>query len=720
MSNNRRAHLRSIVLDRRVPALLLAALAGACDHPGEPDAADEAELAAPTRRDAVFETMPQPVGLWHLDEDCSDDVVLDDSGAAAHGQRLAGAGCVAGKTDRAASFDGVDDRIQVADRPAFHFTTAMTAAAWVKPGSTVGLRTIVNKWYAADSYSLIVVDGKYNFSIALAGDGAHHQVEAPATAGVWAHVAGVYDGTRLSLYVNGALVASKLSSTLPRALQDSPRPLVIGNHPTWNAFAGQIDEVRLYGAALTAAEVKSLTRNIYHVSRSGLDTNPGTKARPFRTLAKGGLVAQAGDTVLVREGVYDVGFDEPVVKLDNLGTAEEHILFSAYPGETPTLDGSKAPADTDLMQVRGRYIDIVGLELAYAKKTAISLYKWQGQGGRDIWVRGNEIHHSWRGAVYPNVDSSGLYFEANDVHHNVRVNEDKSYCHNGGWPSTVNLTGAGDVVVGNQIHENWGEGIGAYGSGHIVTDNVLHDNYSVDIYVNNIEGSEIARNFVYSLGLETFKRYFYPDGQGCPLPAEQCACSLANKVAASAVGIALANEAPGATVLRDNEVVNNIVIGPRRAGIQLTSWAGSGPLDMNTTRIVHNTVVSAAESEVFRLWGASVPASDGESGLVGNNIFVQLRGDRAVGKVMHKVDLVFTHNNWFGGNAPPPALGSGPGDVLGDPQLVGAGLAPEQYQLKGGSPNIDAGAALGVLQDFWGDPRPHGAGPDIGADERVD
>lgn len=718
MTTKRRAPL-SILLDRRLSATLLAALAVGCDDPNDAEVeADDDELAAPTERDAVFETMPQPVGLWHLDEDCSSAVVLDDSGAAAHGQRLGGTTCVAGKTDRAAGFDGVDDRIQVADRPAFHFTTAMTAAAWVKPGSTTGLRTIVNKWYAADSYSLIVADGKYNFSIALAGDGAHHQVEAPAVAGVWAHVAGVYDGTRLSLYVNGALVASKVTSTQPRALQDSPRPVVIGNHPTWNAFTGQIDEVRLYGAALTAAEVKSLTRSIYHVSRSGLDTNPGTKAKPFRTLAKGAQVAQAGDTVLVREGVYDVGFDEPVVKLDNFGTPQEHILFAAYPGETPTLDGSKAPANTDLMQVRGRYIDIVGLELAYASKIAISLYKWQGQGGRDIWVRGNHIHHSWRGAVYPNVDSSGLTFEDNDVHHNVRVNQDKSYCHNGGWPSTVNLTGAGDVVVGNHIHENWGEGIGAYGSGHIVTDNVLNDNYSVDIYVNNIEGSEIARNFVYSLGLESFKRYFYPDGQGCPLPAEQCTCSLANKVAASAVGIALANEAPEDAVLRDNEVVNNIVIGPRRSGIQLTSWSGSGPLDMNTTRVIHNTVVVAAESEAFRLWGASAPASDGEAGMFGNNIFVQLRSDRAVGRVMHNVDITFTHNNWFGGNAPVPALGSGPGDVLSGPLLVGVGLGPEGVQLSAGSPCVDAGLALGVLQDFWGDPRPFGAGHDIGADER--
>ncbi len=711
-----RAPLRSFLLDRRLVTTLLAAplaaLAGGCDEPAG------AEPGAPAPRDAVFETMPAPLGFWHLDEDCSNTVVLDDSSLANHGQRIGGATCVAGKTDRAAGFDGVDDRIEVADRPAYHLTTAVTAAAWVKPSSTAGLRTILNKWYAPDSYSLIVADGKYSFSIALAGDGSHHEVVAPATAGVWAHVAGVYDGTRLSLYVNGALAASKVTSAQPRALQDSSRPLEIGNHPTWNAFVGQIDEVRLYGAALSAAQVKSLTRNVYHVARTGLDTNPGTEARPFRTLAKGALLAQAGDTVLVREGVYDVGFDEPVVKLDNIGTADEHILFRAYPGETPTLDGSKAPADTDLMQVRGRYIDIVGLELANASKTAINLYKWNGQGGRDIWVRDNEIHHSWRGALYPNVDSSGLHFEGNDVHHNVRVNENKSYCHNGGWPSAVNMTGAGDVVVGNTIHENWGEGIGAYGSGHLVADNVLHDNYSVDIYVNNIEGSRIERNFVYSLGLESFKRYFYPDGQGCPLPAEQCACSLVNKVAAAAVGIALANEEPTHTVLRDNEVVHNIVIGARRSGIQLTSWSGSGPLDMNTTNIAHNTVVCGAESEVFRLSGASAPASDGEVGTIGNNIFVQTRSDRAVARVMHKVDLVFTHNNWFGGNAPVPVLGSGPGDVLTNPLLVGAGLVPEDYRLTVGSPNIDAGADLGVLTDFWGSPRPLGAGFDIGAHER--
>ncbi len=64
----------------------------------------------------------------------------------------------------AASFDGGDDMIEVPDQPAFHFTTAMTVAAWVKPTSTAGLQTIVNKWDSPDSYMLRIADGHFQFT----------------------------------------------------------------------------------------------------------------------------------------------------------------------------------------------------------------------------------------------------------------------------------------------------------------------------------------------------------------------------------------------------------------------------------------------------------------------------------------------------------------------------------------------------------------------------
>jgi hypothetical protein len=42
----------------------------------------------------------------------------------------------------------------------------------------------------------------------------------------------------------------------------------------------------------------------YYVSPSGLDTNPGTLAQPFHTVARGVQAASAGDTIVLRDGIY--------------------------------------------------------------------------------------------------------------------------------------------------------------------------------------------------------------------------------------------------------------------------------------------------------------------------------------------------------------------------------------------------------------------------------
>ena len=42
----------------------------------------------------------------------------------------------------------------------------------------------------------------------------------------------------------------------------------------------------------------------YHVSPTGSDSNPGSEARPFRTIQKAADGVKPGDTVLVDDGVY--------------------------------------------------------------------------------------------------------------------------------------------------------------------------------------------------------------------------------------------------------------------------------------------------------------------------------------------------------------------------------------------------------------------------------
>ncbi|MFQ5454325.1 MAG: DUF1565 domain-containing protein, partial [Candidatus Zixiibacteriota bacterium] len=73
----------------------------------------------------------------------------------------------------------------------------------------------------------------------------------------------------------------------------------------------------------------------YYVASTGSDRNPGTKARPWQTVKKAAITLVAGDTVLIREGRYN-----EKVSPQNSGSPGNYITYTAYPGETVTIDGS--------------------------------------------------------------------------------------------------------------------------------------------------------------------------------------------------------------------------------------------------------------------------------------------------------------------------------------------------------------------------------------------
>ncbi len=89
-------------------------------------------------------------------------------------------------------------------------------------------------------------------------EGGPHELLSPANAvpdGEWVHVAGVYDPAgRKRLYVNGALVASA-EFTKPILYDAASMDDVLAGPCT-----GALDEVRVYGRALSGAQVKILSR----------------------------------------------------------------------------------------------------------------------------------------------------------------------------------------------------------------------------------------------------------------------------------------------------------------------------------------------------------------------------------------------------------------------------------------------------------------------------
>jgi hypothetical protein len=162
-----------------------------------------------------------------------------------------------GRFGRALAFDGINDSVTIPDSPALTPTGGMTVSAWVNPDALNAWRPIVSK-----ERSPIPTYGLY----ASASGGSSQPTARVFTNGdlttngtasfalnAWTHEAMTWNGTTLRLFVNGVQVASR---TVSGALAPSTGPLRLGGDSVrgeW--FSGRIDEVRVYGRPLTAAEI---------------------------------------------------------------------------------------------------------------------------------------------------------------------------------------------------------------------------------------------------------------------------------------------------------------------------------------------------------------------------------------------------------------------------------------------------------------------------------
>jgi hypothetical protein len=97
---------------------------------------------------------------------------------------------------------------------------------------------------------------------------------------------------------------------------------------------------------MLCARVPCVSAATYVVAPSGSDSNTGTLALPFQTIAKAAGAAHAGDTVIVKAGVY-----REAVHLRNSGTTGAPIKFVADPPGSVLVSG--ADVETDWQRASG-------------------------------------------------------------------------------------------------------------------------------------------------------------------------------------------------------------------------------------------------------------------------------------------------------------------------------------------------------------------------------
>ena len=185
--------------------------------------------------------------------------------------------------------------------------------------------------------------------------------------------------------------------------------------------------------ALKREELKTFT---YYVAPTGNDSHSGTIDKPWRTIQHAAETLVAGETVLIRNGTYN----EQVSTMRDGDATDGYIVFSAYPGETPIIDGTGVTTGNNGFWVEHSYIKLFGLEIRNWNDNGI--WMWNAD---HIEISDCEVHDVWYGigAVDGTHD-----FELNrvEMHHFTGYGFDASPsggadCYNGTFNDCIAHTG---------------------------------------------------------------------------------------------------------------------------------------------------------------------------------------------------------------------------------------------------------------------------------------
>lgn len=226
----------------------------------------------------------KPLAWYKLDE-CNGTTIYDSSSNGLNGTLALGSSgttssgtCTTsgawyngaeGKRNASMDFDGTDDYIWVADDPKLDITSSITLSAWVKPDSiTSCCDFIVNKDDVSSqrSYTMFFAANSKLSSYFFKSDSTAYQVDSDnniVSTGVWSHVAVTYDANAAvaQYYVNGKPVKTNVITSVSGPIQATTSNLWIGRRnysASYYPFEGQIDDVKVFGYALTSNQMQQL------------------------------------------------------------------------------------------------------------------------------------------------------------------------------------------------------------------------------------------------------------------------------------------------------------------------------------------------------------------------------------------------------------------------------------------------------------------------------
>ena len=212
------------------------------------------------------ETGGAPVGWWKFDEGYGTTANNSGGGGSIlNGNFATGSSaptwvaennCISGKC---LNFNGSTDYLSLTGSPTildFAGTTPYSIESWVKPTTSNQTSIIFSKYNAGVSGQYFL--GLNNGHIYIDREVSPWSITGKTIlqANIWYHLAQVYDGTNVTLYVNG------ISDTNPQAfgsvVSNTSQILIgaekISNNPS-TFFTGYMDDVKIYSYARTSSQI---------------------------------------------------------------------------------------------------------------------------------------------------------------------------------------------------------------------------------------------------------------------------------------------------------------------------------------------------------------------------------------------------------------------------------------------------------------------------------
>ena len=202
------------------------------------------------------------ITVGHLVLDLALDGDAEDASPFGNDGVVVGAQPATGVGGEALVFDGVDDRVEVANSDVLNMTEAVTVSVWAAPAELPGRELFIvshgswqNRWKIS-----VTPEGRARWTVNTRDKIVDLDAPGALATGRFTHLAATYDGVEMVLYQDGAQVATAAQTGRIRTVD---LPLLIGqmlpDQPDFN-FPGTIDQVQVYNRALSADAIGDLFR----------------------------------------------------------------------------------------------------------------------------------------------------------------------------------------------------------------------------------------------------------------------------------------------------------------------------------------------------------------------------------------------------------------------------------------------------------------------------